>query len=67
MLLKNFIIANNFDELKKTKKVTELKGTKFKGQYRLIIARKIKAIFGIEKEELILLILKVGRRKDIYR
>jgi mRNA interferase RelE/StbE len=59
-------LADNFEELKKTKKITELKGTKFSGQYRFVIARKIRAIFRIEKEELILLILRVGKRKNVY-
>ncbi|KAA0257620.1 MULTISPECIES: type II toxin-antitoxin system RelE family toxin [Deferribacter] len=60
-------LADNFEELKKTKKITELKGTKYKGQYRFIIARKIRAIFRIENEELILLVLRIGKRKDVYK
>ncbi len=59
-------LSDNFDELKKTKKVTELKGTSYR-HYRFVIARKIRAIFEIENDELILLVLKIGRRKDIYR
>lgn len=60
-------LAENFDKLKKSKKITELKGTKYKGQYRFIIAKKIRAIFRLENEELILLILRIGKRSEIYR
>lgn len=59
-------LSENFDELKKTKKVTELKGTSYR-HYRFVIARRIRAIFEIENDELILLVLKIGRRKDIYK
>ncbi len=58
-------LSENFDELKKTKKVTELKGTSYR-HYRFVIARKIRAIFEIENDKLILLVLKIGRRKDVY-
>ncbi|MCK5681989.1 hypothetical protein KAI46_14375 [bacterium] len=44
----------------------ELKGTRFTGQFRYIIARKIRAIFRIEDDVLVMLILRVGRRKNIY-
>jgi mRNA interferase RelE/StbE len=53
------------NQLKSTKKVTELKGTDY-AHYRFVIARRIRAIFEIKEERLILLILKIGRRKDIY-
>ncbi len=56
----------NFEELKKSKKVTELKGTEFKNQFRFVVARKIRVIFRIEENNLILLVLRVGSRKDIY-
>ena len=59
-------LADNFQNLKLSKKVTELKGTEFEGQYRFVIARKIRAIFRIENGELILLILRIGQRKNIY-
>jgi len=59
-------LAENFDELKKTRKVTELKGTKYKGQFRFVVARKIRVIFRIENDDLILLVLRAGKRKDIY-
>jgi mRNA interferase RelE/StbE len=59
-------LAENFESLKTTKKVRELKGTAYDGQYRYTIARKIRALFRIENEELILLILRVGKRKDVY-
>ncbi len=59
-------LAENFDALKNSKKITELKGTKFQGQYRFIIARKIRAIFRIEDDELIMLVLRIGRRKNVY-
>jgi len=58
-------LSENFDALKSGKKVTELKGTASR-HYRYVIARKIRAIFEIQDGELILLILRVGRRKDIY-
>ena len=59
-------LAENFDNLKTSKKVRELKGTIYDGQYRHTIARKIRALFRIENGELLLLILRVGKRKDIY-
>lgn len=59
-------LADNFDNIKQSKKVRELKGTKFTGQYRYTIARKIRAIFRVENDAIILLILRIGRRKDIY-
>ncbi len=59
-------LAENIEILKATKKVRELKGTQFEGQYRYTIARKIRAIFRIEGGNLILLILRIGKRKDIY-
>ena len=60
-------LTENFEQVKQSKKVRELKGTKFPGQYRYTIARKIRAIFRLEDDAIILLILRVGRRKDIYR
>jgi mRNA interferase RelE/StbE len=59
-------LSENFDALKKGKKVRELKGTTFDGQYRYTIARKIRALFRIENDEFILLILRVGKRKEVY-
>jgi mRNA interferase RelE/StbE len=59
-------LAENFESLKTTKKVRELKGTAYDGQYRYTIARKIRALFRIENGELLLLILRVGKRKDAY-
>jgi mRNA interferase RelE/StbE len=59
-------LAENFESLKTTKKVRELKGTTYDGQYRYTIARKIRALFRIENGELLLLILRVGKRKDVY-
>jgi mRNA-degrading endonuclease RelE of RelBE toxin-antitoxin system len=38
-------LAENFEQLKQSKKVSELKGTRFTGQYRYTIARRIRAIF----------------------
>lgn len=58
-------LEENFEALKSTKKITELKGTDFK-HYRFVIARRIRAIFEVQNEKLILLVLKIGRRKDIY-
>lgn len=63
---KNHYLADNFDQIKNSKKVRELKGTKFSGQQSYTIARKIRAIFRVEDGCIVLLILRVGRRKDIY-
>ena len=58
-------LAENFEFLKQTKKVRKLKGSsKF---YRFVIARKIRAIFEVKNNELIILILRVGKRKDIHK
>ena len=58
-------LSENFDALSKSKKVTQLKGTEFK-HYRFVIARRIRAIFEINDDgEMILLILKIGRRKGV--
>ena len=59
-------LAENFEILKKSKKVTELKG-KHKNKYRFVVARKIRVIFQIKNDKLIILILRVGKRKDIYK
>ena len=59
-------LAENFETLKTTKKVRELMGTSYEGQFRYTIARKIRALFRIENDELLLLILRVGKRKDVY-
>ncbi|NOR54937.1 MAG: plasmid stabilization protein [Sulfurovum sp.] len=58
-------LEENFEALKTTKKVTELKGTEYK-HYRFVIARRIRAIFEIDNGKLILLVLKIGRRKEVY-
>jgi mRNA interferase RelE/StbE len=58
-------LSENFQLLKKSKKITELKGSDYK-HYRFVIARKIRAIFEIKDDKLILLILKIGKRKDVY-
>lgn len=60
-------LADNFELLKQTKKIRELKGTKFGGFYRYTIARKIRAIFRVEDDAVVMLILRVGRRKDVYK
>ena len=59
-------LADNFEVLKSSKKVTELKGCKFKSQYRFIVAKKIRILFTIQDNDIILLILRVGFRKNIY-
>jgi len=59
-------LAENFEVLKTSKKVSELKG-KHKNKYRFVVARKIRVIFLIKNENLIILILRVGKRKDIYK
>ncbi|MEA1921603.1 MAG: type II toxin-antitoxin system RelE/ParE family toxin [Pseudomonadota bacterium] len=59
-------LAENFEQLKQSKKVRELKGTRFTGQYRYTIARRIRAIFRIEDDAIMMLILRIGRRKHTY-
>lgn len=59
-------LAENFEALKTTKKVKELKGSKYNNQYRFVIAKKIRAIFRVIDDEIILLVLRVGLRKDIF-
>ncbi len=59
-------LADNFEVLKKSKKVTELKGAQFENQYRFVVAKKVRVLFRIENEEIILLVLRVGSRKNIY-
>jgi len=59
-------LAENFEILKTSKKVTELKG-KDKNKYRFVVARKIRVIFQIKNDKLIILILRIGKRKDIYK
>lgn len=59
-------LAENFDALKASKKVTELKGTAYENQYRFVVARKIRVLFRVLDDEIILLVLRIGMRKDIY-
>jgi addiction module RelE/StbE family toxin len=59
-------LADNFAQLTQSKKIRELKGTKYTGQYRYTIARKIRAIFRIEDDAIVMLILRIGLRKNIY-
>ncbi len=58
-------LAENFEVLKRTKKVKKLQG--YDKYYRYVISRKIRAIFETEDDKLIILILRVGKRKDIYK
>jgi len=59
-------LAENFEVLKNSKKVTELRGSEFKNQYRFVVAKKIRVLFRVENDEIILLVLRVGFRKNIY-
>ena len=59
-------LADNFEVLKNSKKVTQLKGSEFENQYRFVVAKKIRVLFRIEDEKIILLVLRVGFRKSIY-
>ncbi len=59
-------LADNFEVLKSSKKVTELKGSEFQNQYRFVIAKKIRVLFRVENNVIILLVLRVGLRKNIY-
>ncbi|SNZ06960.1 mRNA interferase RelE/StbE [Persephonella hydrogeniphila] len=58
-------LAENFDILKRTKKVKSLQG--YEKYYRFVISRKIRAIFEVENDKLIILILRIGKRKNIYK
>ena len=58
-------LAKNFEILKNSKKITALKGN-HKGKFRFVIARKIRVIFQLKNNNLLILVLRVGRRKDIY-
>ncbi|MDF1877542.1 type II toxin-antitoxin system RelE/ParE family toxin [Sulfurimonas sp. SAG-AH-194-L11] len=60
-------LADNFELLKESKKVTQLKGCEFDNQYRFIVAKKIRVLFRILDNEIILLVLRVGQRKNIYK
>lgn len=59
-------LAENFEVLKSSKKVTELKGSEFDSQYRFVVAKKIRVLFRVESDEIILLVLRVGSRQKIY-
>jgi mRNA interferase RelE/StbE len=59
-------LAENFEILRESKKVRELKGSEFENQYRFTVAKKIRVLFRIENDVLILLVLRVGFRKSIY-
>ena len=59
-------LAENFEALKVGKKVRELKGSEYDLVYRFIVARKIRVLFKIENNNIILLVLRVGFRKSIY-
>lgn len=59
-------LSDNFEALKKSKKVTQLKGCEFDKQYRFVVAKKIRVLFRIVDDEIILLVLRVGQRKSIY-
>ncbi len=59
-------LADNFEILKESKKVRELKGSQFTSQYRFTVAKKIRVLFRIEGENIILLVLRIGFRKNIY-
>ncbi len=58
-------LADNFESLKRTKKVKKLQG--YDEYYRYVISRKIRAIFEVEGDKLVILILRIGKRKDIYK
>jgi mRNA interferase RelE/StbE len=59
-------LADNFKLLKSSKKVTQLKGSEFESQYRFVVAKKIRVLFRIEDEDIIILILRIGSRQNIY-
>jgi mRNA interferase RelE/StbE len=59
-------LADNFELLKESKKVRELKGCEFDSQYRFTVARKIRVLFRVEGDNIILLVLRIGFRKSVY-
>jgi len=59
-------LCENFALLKESKKVIQLKGTQFDNQYRFVVARKIRVLFRVVDDAIILLVLRVGQRKNIY-
>ena len=59
-------LVDNFELLKSSKKVTELKGSEFDSVYRFVVAKKIRVLFRIVDDEIVMLILRVGSRKNIY-
>ena len=59
-------LCENFELLKDSKKVTRLKGTQYDNQYRFVITKKIRALFRIIDDEIMLLVLRIGQRKSIY-
>ena len=59
-------LEENFELLKESKKVTQLKGCQYENQYRFVVARKIRVLFRIVDDKIILLVLRVGQRKNIY-
>ena len=60
-------LAENFEELKVSKKVTQLKGGEYDNQFRFVVAKKIRVLFRIENDAIVLLVLRVGFRKDVYK
>ena len=58
-------LVDNFEILKKSKKIRELKG-EYKSKYRFLVARKIRVIFQVKDTQCIVLILRIGKRKEIY-
>jgi mRNA interferase RelE/StbE len=59
-------LCENFELLKQSKKVTQLKGTLYDKQYRFVVAKKIRVLFRIIDDEIVLLVLRVGQRESIY-
>jgi len=59
-------LSENFEVLKESKKITQLKGSIYENQYRFVVARKIRILFSIEDDQIILLVLRIGFRKNIY-
>ena len=58
-------LCENFELLKESKKITQLKGTQFDNQYRFVVAKRIRALFRIVDDEIVLLVLRIGQRKSI--
>ena len=66
VIKKLLYLCENYTVLKEGKKVREIVNSQYGKAMRFTINRKIRVIFKEEDERLILLILRVGLRSNIY-